>query len=84
MKYVICGDLHIPTRRDKIKKEVLDAIRDEKPDKILCTGDLVESYVLGKLKEMGYEASRVHYSGIVFKTDADIKVVKDVFLALNT
>jgi len=40
--------------------------------------------ILGKLKEMGYEASRVHYSGIVFKTDADIKVVKDVFLALNT
>jgi len=35
-----------------------------------------------RLRKMGYRASRVHYSGFGFKTDADIETVKK--LALNS
>jgi len=40
--------------------------------------------IIEELRKMGYKASRVHYSGVGFKTDADVEVVKKVVLALNT
>ncbi|WP_323191007.1 tRNA (guanine(26)-N(2))-dimethyltransferase [Halostella sp. PRR32] len=33
---------------------------------------------LGKLRTAGYEASRAHYSGTAFKTDADVAAVREV------
>ena len=36
-------------------------------------------WILKNLKDLGYEASRVHYSGIVFKTDARIDDLKSLF-----
>lgn len=42
------------------------------------------SDVVEELRRMGYRASRVHYSGVGFKTDADVETVKKVVLALNS
>ena len=39
--------------------------------------------LIEKLKERGYEASRVHYSGFCIKTNADIREIKDILLTLN-
>ncbi len=36
------------------------------------------SWIIEKLKEMGFEASRVHYSGIVFKTNAKMSEIKSL------
>ncbi len=40
--------------------------------------------VLDELRRRGFRASRVHYSGVGFKTDAGYEEVKNVILALNT
>lgn len=40
--------------------------------------------IIEEFRSMGYRASRVHYSGVGFKTDADVETIKNVVLALNT
>ncbi len=41
------------------------------------------TYVVDKLTELGFEASKTHYCGFCVKTDADINVLKEV-LTLNS
>ena len=40
--------------------------------------------IIEELKKMGYEASKVHYRGTGFKTNADVEVIKKIALTLNT
>ncbi len=40
--------------------------------------------IIEEPRKMGYKASRVHYSGFGFKTDASVDEVKKIVLALNT
>ena len=55
----VLGDFHIPTRAYEIPPIISSFIRDRKPEIILCTGDLVEGYVLDYLKELADEVKVV-------------------------
>jgi len=52
MKVVCIGDFHIPSRTKKIPAWVVSAIKKEKPNVILCTGDLESQEVLDFLKTL--------------------------------
>ncbi len=52
MKIVLIGDFHIPARREKIPDWILNVLKDENPNLILCTGDLESEAILNKLKEI--------------------------------
>lgn len=50
-KILLIGDFHIPQRVERIPKWIDSLIKKEKPDLILCTGDLVYIQVLDYLKK---------------------------------
>lgn len=50
-KLLLIGDFHIPQRAEKVQEWIITLIKKEKPDLILCTGDLVYTQVLDHLKE---------------------------------
>ncbi|MEM4166481.1 MAG: YfcE family phosphodiesterase [Candidatus Bilamarchaeaceae archaeon] len=50
VKIVLIGDFHIPERAEKIPNWIVNTIKDEKVDLILCTGDLTDNSVITKLK----------------------------------
>jgi tRNA (guanine26-N2/guanine27-N2)-dimethyltransferase len=47
--------------------------------RVLKASPLKTDEIVKELRDLGFKASRVHYSGIVFKTDADFDVVKSIF-----
>ncbi len=48
----LLGDFHIPTRAYEIPPKIVNLIYSRKPHIILCTGDLIERYVLEELMEL--------------------------------
>ncbi len=52
MKLVLVGDFHIPSRAGKVPDWIISVISSEKPDVILCTGDLESEDVLKQLEEL--------------------------------
>lgn len=52
MKIAITGDFHIPSRASKIPRKIKEKLKEEKPDLILCTGDLTEEKTLEELEEI--------------------------------
>ena len=53
MKIVCIGDFHIPHRAENIPDWIVNIIKNEKPDLILCTGDLESRETLDFLKTLG-------------------------------
>ncbi len=51
-RILVIGDFHIPTRAGKIPDWIVERIKKERFDYILCTGDLEDGSVLGFLKEI--------------------------------
>lgn len=52
-RVLLIGDFHIPSRARKIPKPILNKIREEKFDLILCTGDLTDQSVVKLLMGFG-------------------------------
>ena len=52
MKIVVIGDFHIPSRASRIPGWELDLMKHEKPDYILCTGDVESEDVIHKLSSI--------------------------------
>lgn len=52
MKIAIIGDFHIPGRASRIPTKIENKLTREKPDLILCTGDLTNRETLEKLKNI--------------------------------
>ncbi len=50
-RVLIVGDFHIPFRASKIPKPLLEMLEEENFDKVLITGDLVQTYVLRPFKK---------------------------------
>jgi len=79
--------------RERIRK-FLKSIRDEMDvpfsysthffARILKRSPPKVERVIEELRKRGFEASRVHYSGVGFKTNAGFEEVKNVMLALNS
>jgi len=52
MKIAIIGDFHIPSRAPEIPEKIKKKLKEESPDIILCTGDLVQQKVLKQLESI--------------------------------
>ncbi len=52
MKIAIIGDFHIPTRSPKIPEKINKKLKEESPELILCTGDLIQQNILKKLEKI--------------------------------
>ncbi|MDD5023193.1 MAG: metallophosphoesterase [Candidatus ainarchaeum sp.] len=50
-KLLLIGDLHIPERAEKIPDWIIELLKKEKFDLILCTGDLVYTSAVNELKK---------------------------------
>ncbi len=78
--------------KDKLKK-FLQSIHDEIDvpfaytthhiARMLKTSPPQVARIIEELRRMGYKASKVHYSGFGFKTDASVDEIKKIVLALN-
>jgi len=52
-RVLLIGDFHIPSRAQKIPEQILDRIREEPFDLILCTGDLTDQSIVKLLADFG-------------------------------
>ncbi len=52
MKLVVIGDFHIPSRAKEIPNWIIETIKKEKPNLILCTGDVEIEDVITSLKRI--------------------------------
>lgn len=53
LKLLIIGDMHIPERASCIPKPIMDKIRSEHFDIVLCTGDLTDERIMRLLSQFG-------------------------------
>ena len=53
VKIVCIGDFHIPSRRSKIPSWIKKKIQEEKPEKIVCTGDFTDEKTFREVQKMG-------------------------------
>ena len=52
-RILLIGDFHIPTRARRIPSQILEAVKDQSFDLILCTGDLTDQDIARFLARLG-------------------------------